>query len=68
MSGKPILTNCAGVPFDVYYHGGSHAIVIGKISQGKTFCTGQLQDIDKASRSIKIDNTQELFVTSKKSD
>lgn len=40
MSEQPtILTNSAGVPFDVCYGGNDHAIVIGKIAQGKSFCT-----------------------------
>lgn len=65
MRDKPSLYNANGSPFEVVYHGNGHAIVIGKISQGKTFNTNQLLDGVKMSRSINSEDTLEFSVIPK---
>jgi type IV secretory pathway ATPase VirB11/archaellum biosynthesis ATPase len=63
MSNKPpILTNSDGVPFDVYYHGGDHAVVIGKIAKGKTFATNHHHLLAEAknSRIVSVEDAPEI--------
>jgi hypothetical protein len=67
MRDNPSLYDVNGSPFEVIYHGNDHAIVIGKISQGKTFNTNQLLNVVKTSRTISSKDAPEFFVKPKKS-